>query len=138
MLKEDIKLIVKPYYDALEEGKILGRKCKTCGHVEYPPYLMCNKCGGLETEWYEISGKAMAHQIMPASPVFIIPPVAERFGGQYCIASITLEEGIDVGGTIINMSPERCEELQSKLPVAVKPVILQEDGFKVAVWELAE
>ena len=48
------------------------------------------------------------------------------------------EEGIDVGGTIINMSAKRVEELQSKLPVAVRPVILQEDGFKVAVWEIDE
>lgn len=138
MLKKDLKLIVKPYYEALEEGRILGRRCTKCGHVEYPPYLICNKCGCLETEWYEISGKAVATQIMPAAPAFIIPPVQERFGGQYCIASITLEEGIDVGGAIINMSRERCEELQSRLPVAVRPVIVQDDGFKVAVWEIDE
>lgn len=138
MLKKDLKLIVKPYYEALEEGRILGRKCTKCGHVEYPPYLICNNCGCLETEWYEISGKAMATQLMPAAPAFIIPPVQERFGGQYCIAAITLEEGIDVGGAVINLSRERCEELQSKLPIAVKPVIVQDDGFKVAVWEIDE
>lgn len=138
MLKQDLKLIVKPYYDALEEGRILGRKCTKCGHVEYPPYLMCNKCGCLDTEWYEISGKAVATQIMPAAPAFIIPPVAERFGGEYAIASITLEEGIEVGGTIINMPQKRVEEMRSKVPVAVRPVILQEDGFKVAVWEIDE
>lgn len=138
MLKKDLKLIVKPYYDALEQGKILGRKCRECGHVEYPPYLICNKCGCLETEWYEISGKAVAYQLMPASPAFVIPPVKERFGGEYCIASITLEEGIDVGGAVIGLSRERCEELQGKLPVPVRPVIIQDDGFKVAVWEIDE
>ena len=138
MLKKDLKLIVKPYYDALEEGRILGRKCTECGAVDYPPHLICNVCGCLETEWYEISGKAVANQLMPYVPAFAIPVVKERFGGDYCIANITLEEGTDVGGVVINLTRERCEELQSKLPVALKPVIIQEDGFKIAVWEIDE
>lgn len=47
MTKYDLKPIVKTYYDALEEGTILGRKCTRCGHIEFPPYLCCNECGGL-------------------------------------------------------------------------------------------
>ena len=57
MTKYDLKPIVKTYYDALEEGTILGRKCTRCGHIEFPPYLCCNECGGLDTgsdkyAWY--------------------------------------------------------------------------------------
>ena len=52
MTKYDLKPIVKTYYDALEEGTILGRKCTRCGHIEFPPYLCCNECGGLDTEWW--------------------------------------------------------------------------------------
>ena len=39
MTKKDMEPIVKNYYLALEEGKILGRKCTDCGHIEFPPYL---------------------------------------------------------------------------------------------------
>ena len=49
MTKYDLKPIVKTFYDALEEGTILGRKCLRCGHIEFPPFLCCNACGGLDT-----------------------------------------------------------------------------------------
>ena len=39
MEKIKMERIVKTYYDALEEGKVLGRKCLSCGHIEFPPYL---------------------------------------------------------------------------------------------------
>ena len=48
MTKYDLKPIVKTFYDALEEGTILGRKCLRCGHIEFPPFLCCNACGGLD------------------------------------------------------------------------------------------
>ena len=40
MTKYDLKPIIKTFYDALEEGTILGRKCQRCGHVEFPPFLL--------------------------------------------------------------------------------------------------
>ena len=46
MEKIKMERIVKTYYDALEEGKVLGRKCLSCGHIEFPPYLCCNECAG--------------------------------------------------------------------------------------------
>ena len=55
MTKYDLEPIVKTYYKALEEGTILGRKCKKCGHIEFPPYLCCNACGGLDTEWVDLT-----------------------------------------------------------------------------------
>ena len=53
-----LEKVVQKFYDSLEEGKILGRKCPACGAVEFPPVYACNTCGNLETEWVEISGKA--------------------------------------------------------------------------------
>ena len=32
-----LEKVVNKSYDGLEEGKILGRKCPQCGHVEFPP-----------------------------------------------------------------------------------------------------
>ena len=55
MTKYDLKPIVKTFYDALEEGTILGRKCLRCGHIEFPPFLCCNACGGLDTEWVDLT-----------------------------------------------------------------------------------
>lgn len=130
--------IVQTYYEALEEGRILGRKCKACGHIEYPPYLACNKCGHLDTEWCEISGKAVATRIMPASPAFTTTPFKEMCGGEFCVASIQPEGSDEVGTCLVGMTTEQCEALQDKLPVPVRPIIVQDDGFKTVLWELDE
>lgn len=129
--------IVKMFYDALEEGKILGRRCIECGHVEFPPYLACNSCGNLDTEWCEISGKAVALQIMSPAAAFFEPDFKERVGN-YCIASVKPEDSDAIGTCIIGVSPERIAELQAKLPLPVRPVIVQEDGYKMVFWELDE
>lgn len=134
---EKCERIVKTFYDALEEGKILGRRCTKCGHVEYPPYLACNTCGNLDTEWCEISGKAVATQIMPPAMMFFDPDFKQRVG-DYLVASIKPEESDEVGSCLLGVSPERVDELRSRLPVPVKPVIVQEDGYKMVFWELDE
>ena len=48
-----LEKVVQTFYEGLEEGKLLGRKCPKCGNVEFPPVYACNACGNYETEWYE-------------------------------------------------------------------------------------
>jgi uncharacterized OB-fold protein len=129
--------IVKTFYDALEEGKILGRKCTKCGHVEFPPYLACNACGNLDTDWCEISGKAVATQIMAPAFAFSEPSFGQRVG-DYCIASVKPEGSDEINTCLIGVSPKRVEELTGKLPVPVRPIIIQEEGYKMVFWELDE
>lgn len=137
MEKQNLKFIVKAFYEALEEGKILGRKCTKCGHVEFPPYLACNTCGNLDTEWYEMSGKAVATQIMGPSFGFSNKGLKEQVG-EYCVGAIQPEESDELDTCFIGLSPSRVDELRDKLPLPVKPVILQQDGYKMVFWELDE
>lgn len=137
MKKEKLERIVKTYYDALEEGKILGRRCTACGHIEYPPYLACNKCGNLKTEWVEIPHEGVATHIMPAASPFILPAFQDR-NGEYCVASVQVEDCDEFGTAILGMTAKQCEEIQDQLPVKVKARIVPDDGFKIALWELAD
>ena len=73
-----LERIVKTYYENLEQGKILGRKCPKCGNVEFPPVYACNACGNLETEWYEISGNATMHSIVTVSYTHLTLPTSAR------------------------------------------------------------
>jgi len=41
----------------LEEGKVVGTKCKECGEIYFPPKIDCPKCLKSHCEWFEISGK---------------------------------------------------------------------------------
>lgn len=40
-----LEKVVQTFYEGLEEGKLLGRKCPKCGNVEFPPVYACNACG---------------------------------------------------------------------------------------------
>ncbi|UCF72667.1 MAG: Zn-ribbon domain-containing OB-fold protein [Deltaproteobacteria bacterium] len=40
----------------LEEGKVMGTRCKECGAIYFPPRSDCFRCLRSDTEWFEISG----------------------------------------------------------------------------------
>lgn len=53
--KVKLEKLVKPYYEALEKGKVLRRRCTSCGHIEWPPVLrlqrlwfLCRRVAGNE------------------------------------------------------------------------------------------
>ena len=47
---------VKDFIDFLEEGKVMGTKCKVCGLVFFPPRADCYKCLSSDMEWFEATG----------------------------------------------------------------------------------
>lgn len=136
MKKEDIKCIVKPYYDGLSEGKVLGRKCVECGHVEFPPHIACNSCGHLETEWVDLThAKAMATQVIPGCAAFIWPSVAEMLGDFVYIA-VQIEGCDEWSSALVGVSNDQVDELSKQLPLPVKPYFVQDDGFTNLFWQL--
>jgi uncharacterized protein len=48
---------VNDFVTHLEEGKVMGTKCKTCDAVFFPPRADCDKCLSSEMEWFEVTGK---------------------------------------------------------------------------------
>lgn len=53
---------LKPYFDALSEGRTLASRCLECGYVSYPPRLICHK-DHEQTEWLELIGKGRIVEI---------------------------------------------------------------------------
>jgi uncharacterized OB-fold protein len=41
----------------LEQGKVMGSKCKVCGLKFFPPRADCYQCLSSDMEWFEVSGK---------------------------------------------------------------------------------
>lgn len=35
---------IYPFYDNLKAGRFTTTKCKKCGHVMYPPRVVCPEC----------------------------------------------------------------------------------------------
>jgi uncharacterized OB-fold protein len=59
----ELRPILKTYYDALEEGKILGMKCEECGDVTFPPLPTCQKCGSYHMDWIEMGPTVVLDEI---------------------------------------------------------------------------
>lgn len=48
---------VNDFIGSLEQGKVMGTRCKGCGAVFFPPRADCYKCLSSDMEWFEVSGK---------------------------------------------------------------------------------
>src|SRR3989304_1398956 len=46
------------FYENLKAGKFTTTKCKKCGHVAYPPGVICPKCWSDDLEWVELPQRA--------------------------------------------------------------------------------
>ena len=44
------------FIDFLENGQVMGTRCKDCGRVFFPPRSDCYQCLPGEMEWFEVSG----------------------------------------------------------------------------------
>ena len=48
----------KPFWDAVNQKRLMLQHCKACGKLQYPPQPTCQKCGSSATlEWKEVAGK---------------------------------------------------------------------------------
>ncbi|MDH3601719.1 MAG: zinc ribbon domain-containing protein [Candidatus Tectomicrobia bacterium] len=50
--------VSKPFWDAVNEKRLVLQNCTACGKLQYPPQPSCQVCGSAEPlEWKEVSGK---------------------------------------------------------------------------------
>ena len=141
MTKYDLKPIVKTYYDALEEGTILGRRCTRCGHIEFPPYLCCNTCGCLDTEWVNLNQmRGVVKQVLPTVGAFGDPDFRKAHGDYWAVEVVI--PNIDPFNTsLLHIDAQKYTEFAEKIKkeeVYVKPLLIQDEDTKVVVWELEE
>jgi uncharacterized OB-fold protein len=69
---------IYPFYENLKEGKFTTTKCKKCGHVAYPPGVICPKCWSDELEWVELPKRAKIVAItetQAGAPIGFEPPL---------------------------------------------------------------
>jgi uncharacterized protein len=49
---------IHPFYDNLRKGRFTTTKCQDCGHVSFPPGVICHKCWSEKLEWIDLPMKA--------------------------------------------------------------------------------
>ncbi|MBS5522377.1 MAG: hypothetical protein KHX56_08905 [Clostridiales bacterium] len=133
-----LEKVVEKFYQGLEEGKFLGRKCPVCGAVEFPPVYACNTCGNLETEWVEISGKGKMKSIVMPAALSTKPEYAAL--GAFAYGEVEIEEGACFNAVVKGITKKKRKEIMEngKLPVPVHAETFQRNGYKTVVFALDE
>jgi uncharacterized OB-fold protein len=123
---------VKRWYDFLEEGKVMGKKCSSCGAYEFPPVPVCNSCSGTELDWIEMKGEG---KIVSFSVMRFMDAIQKKYGPRV-IAQVELAEGTSFTSSLEGYDIEKVEELYDMIPADVKMEIIQKDGFKFVAFRL--
>lgn len=49
--------VSQPFWDAVQERRLIVQKCSGCSTLQYPPRATCQDCNSAELTWVETSGK---------------------------------------------------------------------------------
>jgi len=62
---------INDFIDYLEQGKVMGTRCKSCGLMFFPPRADCYQCLSGDMEWFEVSGtgKLVTYSKLEYAPV---------------------------------------------------------------------
>ncbi len=69
---------IYPFYDNLRAGRFTTTKCRDCGHIAFPPQVICPKCWSENLEWVDLPKKAKVVAItetQAGAPLGFPPPL---------------------------------------------------------------
>jgi len=49
--------VSQPFWDAVQERRLIVQKCSGCNTLQYPPRAACQDCNSTALTWVETSGK---------------------------------------------------------------------------------
>jgi uncharacterized OB-fold protein len=108
------------FYQFLDENRLMGSRCRSCGALHLPPRALCPACYGEEMDWEEMSGggKLLAFTTVHIAPTAMIEAGYDR-KNPYCTGIVQLDEGPAISAQIIGVDPTKPEEIEIGTPVQV-------------------
>ena len=101
------------FWDGAAQGRLLIKKCRSCGEVHYYPRALCPFCGSDATEWQAAAGTGTLYSYS----------VMRRAEVPYAIAYVTLDEGITMMTNLVD-----CDFDRLKIGQRMKVVFTPTDG----------
>jgi hypothetical protein len=122
----------RPYFEGLAEGVIRIQYCPGCDCHQFPPRMICTRCGSRDVTWRQAQGSGriyaitVAHRAAAPQLESIVP---------YAVALIDLTEGV----RLMARSADSAQAQQARIGMAVT-VLPEKDPLihPTAVFELAE
>ena len=103
------------YFHHLKEGRFMVQRSEGTGEFVFYPRIMNPKTGERDLAFVEVSGRGTVY----ATTAFRRP---EKFGGDYNLALIDLEEGVRMLSRVVDIEPG-----EVKIGMAVQAVIQNVD-----------
>jgi uncharacterized OB-fold protein len=102
-----------PFWEAACKGELRMQRCGDCGHVRFPPSLLCARCLSEHAEWVKLSGRGTVY-----SWIVVHQSQHPAFNADvpYNVAIIELEEGPRLHTNIIGCTND---QIHIGMPVAV-------------------
>lgn len=101
----------KPWFDAAAEGRLLVKRCGDCGEYHHYPRAICPFCFSANTTWVEAKGTGSVHTWSVLRRGVPVP---------YCIAYVTLDEGVSMMTNIVDCDLDAVR-IGQKVKVVFKP-----------------
>jgi uncharacterized OB-fold protein len=102
-----------PYWEAAHRGELRMQKCLDCGHVRFPPAILCARCLSESAEWAKLSGRGTVY-----SWIVVHQSQHPAFNPDtpYNVAIVELEEGPRLHTNIVGCANDA---IQIGMPVEV-------------------
>ena len=93
--------LVTKFVEELQDGKLMGTRCKKCAAKYMPPRAHC-KCGSHEMEWFEApkTGKIVTYTLVT------FPPESMTKYAPYIVAVAELDDGSRLLAHITGVTPK--------------------------------
>ena len=125
----------KPFWDGVQEDKLLIQKCLDCNNLQYFPRPACVSCFSMNLGWQESTGEGTVYSFAP-----ILRPVhpayrksLEETGVPAILAQILLDEGVIMMSEIVGSKPE---EVKIGARVKVSCELAEGTDFKLPKFRI--
>jgi hypothetical protein len=88
----EVTLETKPFWEAAAEGRLLIKRCTSCGQAHHYPRPHCPFCFSEATQWVAASGRGTIYSYS----------IMRRVPAPYAIAYVTLEEGVTMMTNLVD------------------------------------
>ena len=102
------------FFAAATSGKLVLKFCDACGEFHHYPRAYCPHCFSEKTEWREAQG---------TGTIYTYSVLRRGVPEPYCIAYVTLDEGVSVMTNIVD-----CDLDSVRIGQKVKVVFIPTDG----------
>jgi uncharacterized OB-fold protein len=125
----------KPFYDALNEDRLVIQYCSKDDRWQYPPAPVCGACGSADAlEWRQVNGDGHIYSY----GVIYDSPIAELQADQpYNCAVITLDEAPGIN-FLSHLPGTPVDEVPINAAVRLVFEATQATGQKVPEWQVVQ